>query len=90
VLAKSSIHFPIIACGLSITVYCIFVSQIVQIAGVTDVFTQVISGTDAASHGNIKYSSLLWTIGFVIGFSERLANDLIARTEAALGAGEQK
>jgi hypothetical protein len=76
---------PIVACGLAVTVYCIFGSGIMQVAGLTD----AIAGKPDEAGPDLKLAAILWVVGFVVGFSERLAADLISRTESVFGTSQQ-
>jgi hypothetical protein len=76
---------PIVACGLAVTVYCIFGSGIIQVTGLTD----AIAGKPNPEGPDLKLAAVLWVVGFVVGFSERLAADLISRTESVFGTSQQ-
>jgi hypothetical protein len=70
---------PIATSGLALTVYCILLSQIIAVTkidvGPLDKAPEALTASVGAS---------LWIVGFLVGFSERLAQDLISRTEALL------
>src|SRR5262245_32646667 len=74
---------PIATSGLAITVYCILITQIVSVTRI-NVVPPATAPDPAVLPADIAAS--LWIVGFIVGFSERLAQDLISRTEALLSA----
>jgi hypothetical protein len=70
---------PIATSGLAITVYCILLSGIVTVTGI-----DVAATWSDSAYLPSKVAASLWIVGFIVGFSERLAQDLISRTEALL------
>jgi hypothetical protein len=66
---------PIATSGLALTVYCILLTGIIKVADI-----HVDPPTDKATLP-AKVAASLWVIGFIVGFGERLAQDLISRTE---------
>jgi hypothetical protein len=73
---------PIATSGLALTVYCIFLTQIIS---VTKINVGSLTGQSDPNTTLIpEIAASLWIVGFLVGFSERLAQDLISRTEALL------
>jgi hypothetical protein len=72
---------PIATGGLALTVYCILVIKIVSVTQL-NVVPPASTAASAALPPDVAAS--LWIVGFIVGFSERLAQDLISRTEALL------
>ncbi len=69
---------PLIGVALSMFVYAMFMSEILPIA-VPDVLKH---GTSVGSEPRTEsYYLLIWAIGFLSGFSERLAHDIIRSAE---------
>lgn len=77
----NSLVKPIITCGLAITVYSIFQTQLIKLDPITEILESAEPGAQS-----IRYVSLIWVFGFVSGFGERFARDLISRTQSMVGA----
>jgi hypothetical protein len=81
---------PIATSGFALTIYCILLTQIIS---VTKINVGPLTGpTDANTTLPTEVAASLWIVGFLVGFSERLAQDLISRTEVLLSgpSGEAK
>lgn len=68
---------PIVAVFLSITVVALFASDAVTIAGFDIDLTKVKRGDP----DYLKQLSIFWSVGFLSGFSERFARDVVGRVE---------
>jgi hypothetical protein len=69
---------PLIGTAVALTIYAIFKSGVVQVSGIT----LAVSGDG--------YRYIFWALGFLAGFSERLASDLIARAQTVVGRPSEK
>ena len=78
---------PIATSGLALTVYCILLTQIVS---VTKISVALPTGASSSAVLPPEIAASLWIVGFIVGFSERLAQDLISRTEALLSGPSPK
>jgi hypothetical protein len=72
---------PIATSGLALAVYCILLTQIVS---VTKISVAPPPGASSSAALPPEVAASLWIVGFIVGFSERLGQDLISRTEALL------
>ncbi len=70
---------PFIGVALTIVVYAIFDLGLIQISG--------LNTNDASAD---KQFLLVWVIGFVCGFSERLTRDIVGHVETRLSSPENK
>jgi hypothetical protein len=70
---------PFVAAFLAVTVLALLHSQMVNVAGLSE---PLIKGSDNPETARV--ASLLWIIGFLAGFSERFARDIVSRAEGRL------
>lgn len=77
---------PIVAVFLSITVVALFASDAVNIAGFDIDVTKIKPGTPEY----LKQLAIFWTVGFLSGFSERFARDVVGRVDPGDAAPHAK
>lgn len=68
---------PIVALLLSITVVALFASDAVNIAGFDIQVGKIVPNTT----DYLKQLSIFWSVGFLSGFSERFARDVVGRVD---------
>jgi hypothetical protein len=73
---------PIVAVFLSITVVALFASDAVNIAGFDIQVAKIVPGTP----DYLKQLAIFWSVGFLSGFSERFARDVVGRVDPPGGA----
>ncbi|MFM7347253.1 MAG: hypothetical protein ACKO1J_18015 [Tagaea sp.] len=68
---------PIVSVFLSITVVALFASDAVNIAGFDIQVAKIVPGTP----DYLKQLAIFWSVGFLSGFSERFARDVVGRVD---------
>jgi hypothetical protein len=77
---------PIVAVFLAITVVALFSSDAVNIAG----FDIKVADIDPKNSEYLKQLAIFWSVGFLSGFSERFARDVVGRVDPAGEAPQPK